>query len=361
MDIIEKVYINSDDFFSDLQIAIQKAQTSIYIETYIFDLDRLGRHILDLLIEAAQRNVRVYLMIDGIGSSHWSYKEAQFYRNQGLQIKFFHPLLWQRKSFSFISFLSFKKIWLSLSKLNHRNHRKIAIFDQSRLFICSMNISSRHLHQDSGHKAWRDTGVYIEGAQALVFQNNFWQTWINANKIIGRQWFYEKKQKKKSYNEILHLLKSAKKQIWITNPYFVPHYKLLKVLLKAARSGVDVRILIPQKSDILGLKFVMEGFYSQFLKNGCLLYEYQPAILHAKVLIIDDWVSVGSSNLDNRSLFYNLEADIVLKNQNNIEIAKQQFLKDLIVSKQIHAAIWKKRNFIVRIIHRFFLIFRDIV
>ena len=165
---------------------------------------------------------------------------------------------------------------------------------------------------------------------------------------------------RKQSKELILQISKTKKQLWITNPYFVPNYLLSRAILKVAKKGCDVKILVPNRSDIIGMKFVIEGFYTALLKAGCEIYEYKPSILHAKVLIIDDWARVGSTNLDNRSIIYNLEADIEIQKQENIDLLKQHFVSDLKVSHQITLKDWNLRPWYQHVLQKIFLIFRGV-
>jgi len=355
----EQIYIDGDQFFEKMHEAIRAAQNTIYLETYIFDQDNLGLKTLKVLAEAAARGVKVHLLIDGVGSSHWTFHDAQMYRAQGIELKFFHPLAWQRHPSAILMSLTLQRILTGFYKLNHRNHRKICIVDEKILFICSMNVSDRHLKSISGELAWRDTGVQVtDEAVVREYLETCREAWEYPQQFFGRRWVVARRQKKKAHRKILNLIHSAKQQIWITNPYFVPDFQLFRGLAKAARSGLDVKILVPMHSDIFGLKFAMQGFYTALLKKGCQIFEYRPSILHAKILIVDNWASVGSTNLDYRSIFYNLEADLILAEPKNIQLVKDQFVQDLKVSNPIILHEWNQRSWYKKILQRFFLFFR---
>lgn len=356
----EKVFINADEFFNQMHEGISGAKKTVYLETYIFEQDQLGYRTLAVLAAAAQRGLKVQLLIDGVGSAQWTYSHAEVYRKQGIDLQFFHPLAWQKHPSKILQSLTLQKIVTGFSKANHRNHRKICIIDDQILFICSMNISDRHLKSVNGDKAWRDTGVRVEGSSIQTYVISCLETWKYPHQFFGLRWIQVRQQKKKSHQEILRLMHFASKQIWITNPYFVPDFKLLKVLFKAARAGIEVKILVPMHSDILGLKFAMQGFYGALLKRGCQIFEYTPSILHAKILIVDNWASVGSTNLDYRSIFYNLEADIAIAKIENVDLLKQQFIDDLKNSKQVTLQEWNQRPWYRRLLQRFFLFFRGV-
>lgn len=357
---VEKVFFDGDDYFKEMHEAIQSAKKSVYIETYIFDQDQLGNRTLDLLAKTAQKGLKVQLLLDGVGSTGWTFGEAEFYRKKGIDLQFFHPLVWQRHPSNVLRSLTLARIITGFSKLNHRNHRKICIIDEEILFICSMNISDRHLKSVYGEKAWHDAGVRTEGDGVKFHLQSCNETWKFSHQFFGKRWLKARVEKKKAREKILKLIYSATEKIWITNPYFVPDLRLLKALYKVARSGIDVKLLVPLHSDILGLKFAMQSFYTALLKRSCQIFEYTPSILHAKILIVDNWASIGSTNLDYRSTFYNLEADIVLSQPENVEIVKQQFLEDLKVSKQVNLKEWIKGPWYNRVLQRFFLFFRGV-
>lgn len=357
---LENVYIDGDEYFAQMHKAMREAEKSIYLETYIFDQDQLGYTTLAALSAAALKGVEVQILIDGVGSSHWTFNDAEIYRRQGIQLKFFHPLAWQRRPSNILKSLTLQRILTGFSKINHRNHRKVCVIDEKLLFICSMNISDRHLKSVTHELAWRDTGVILSDDAVKPYLESCREAWYYPQHFFGRRWALVRRRKKKSHKDILRLISFSSKQVWITNPYFVPDFRLMKALVKAARSGVEVKILVPMHSDIIGLKFAMQGFYGPLLKEGCQIYEYRPSILHAKILIVDDWASVGSTNLDYRSIFYNLEADTALRKPENVQQLKQQFMEDLTKSNQITLDVWNNRPWYRRVLQRFFLIFRGV-
>lgn len=355
----EVIYNNGDDFFTELLACISNAQSTIQFETYIFDQDYLGNRILQALAIAVQRGVRVQLLLDGVGSSSWSFADAVRWRSQGIELKFFHALPWQRRRLRIFQLLSFKKLTLGLFKLKHRNHRKTCIIDNAVTFIGSMNVSVRHLPSVFGAQAWRDTAakiIFDEAAQR--YSHSFEQAWNFSQAHYGQRWLRISQQKKWSHQKIIRHVRNSQQRVWITNPYFIPDFKLTRTLCSVARRGVDVKLLLPSRSDVFGVKFAMEGLYTLLLAFGIEIYEYAPSILHAKILIIDEWVSMGSSNLDPRSIFYNLEIDATLHNPSSVLQLQNQFVQDLQMSKRIRFADWNKRSWLSRSLEKFFLFFR---
>ena len=358
MALAETIYNNGDSYFEALLFAIEQAKTTIQLETYIFDQDVLGIKVLEALVSAATRKVRVQLLLDGVGSSIWTFKDAEKWRQQGIELKFFHALPWQkRRSFLFQS-LSFKKLALGFFKLKHRNHRKTCTIDDTITFIGSLNVSARHLPSAYGLQAWRDTGARLQGCDMQRYIDSFAEAWNFSQQHYGHRWLKVSLQKRQLHQKIIRTISAAQKRIWITNPYFVPDLKLTLALCAVADRQIEVKILLPSRSDMIGIKFAMEGFYTLLLSFGIEIYEYTPSILHAKVIIVDDWVSMGSSNLDPQSIFYNLEIDAHLTEPESIKTIETQFLKDLEISKRIQFAAWNERSWFNKILEKFFLYFR---
>ncbi len=354
----EVIFNNGDEFFNQLKKSISEAKQFIHLETYIFDQDPSGHEILSLLAAAAERGARVQLLLDGVGSASWTFADAQSWRERGIELKFFHALPWQRHPSVIWKLLTIKKLLIGCFKLNRRNHRKICLVDDDTVLISSMNISDRHLPSRVGSQAWRDISVFIQGLDTEHYRLAARDAWNFSQHHHGKRWQKMSQQKKIEYDNLLTQIKSAKEKIWITNPYFVPDFRLTQSLCSAARAGIDVKILLPSQSDIFGLKFAMESYYNSLLTFGVKIFEYEATTLHAKILIIDKWVSIGSFNLDYRSIFYNLETSAILKFEANIEAMQSQFVTDIKTSKKIKINFWKSRSWIHRQLEDFFLLFR---
>jgi cardiolipin synthase len=182
----EEIYHDGDHFFSDLCHAIDSAQKTIQLETYIFDHDSLGRRILNHLNRATRKGVKVSLLLDGFGCSHWSYLDLVAAGRKGLEARFYHPLPWQSPSHYFWRFLSWRRLLLGLWKLNRRNHRKSCLIDGEIAFLGGMNISERHLKSESGNEAWRDTSLRIKGHLITELEQAFNYAWTYSRRASFR-------------------------------------------------------------------------------------------------------------------------------------------------------------------------------
>jgi len=315
----------------------------------------LGKRVIEALSAAARRGVLVRVMVDGAGTPWWSTQFARALEKAGATTKVFHPFPWQLWNWSRSRIkASILTNWIHLLfKINSRDHRKVCLIDGKIAYVGSMNISKCHLSLAMGGDNWRDTGLRLEGTDLTDLYRAFDSAWdhlpitervreafrqVRRNPTIRSN--HSRHRRRILYKNLLRKMSICRHHIWITNAYFVPDNFLLKRLLEAARSGVDVRILLPRKSDVTIMPWASTAFYFNLLKAGVRIFEYLPGILHAKILLLDDWALIGSSNLNHRSLLHDLEVDILLSDPQSIQALEQQFLVDLQNSREISLARW---------------------
>lgn len=352
----ERIFSNGSDYFQALLTDIEKATQSIHLEAFIFNRDVLGKRVADTLIHAAKRGVSVRVLVDGAGSPFWSATFARPLEKAGAQTKVFHPFPWQLWNWSRsavkIPFL-LKGIYLFF-KANLRNHRKVCLIDNKIAYVSSVNLTKCHLSSAEGGKNWRDTSVRLIGADLSELQKAFEIAWTHRSiKERLRDAFqqirkdprvrlnYTRHRRRILRKNLLRRMRLCQRRIWITNAYFVPDNALLRRLKDAAKNGIDVRIVLPKKSDVRMMPWATSTFYYSLLKTGVKIYEYLPSMLHAKSLILDDWSLIGSSNLNHRSLLHDLEADITIFTDSAKKTLEQLFLKDLSQSRELRLSNWK--------------------
>ena len=376
LNIQEKLFFNGQTYFDSLLNDIDNAKQSIDIEAYIFDLDKLGKTIIASLEAAAKRDVKVRVLVDGAGTPQWGGNLIKNLEQNGAQTRIFHPFPWRlwQWSRSYVSVPALLKSIYLLLKINSRNHRKVCIIDKTIVYIGSFNICQNHLDKSLTDKGWRDTGVRLENANIVDLYQAFEAAWnhipiqerikyffrhIYTNPIIRLN--NTRHRRRILYKDLLTRIKKAKTRIWITNAYFVPDNFLLKKIKDAARSGVDVRILLPNKSDVAFMPWASKAFYENLLKTGIRIFEYQPSMLHAKTLVLDDWMLIGSSNLNHRSLMHDLEVDVNIR-QNESKVAlEKQFALDLTEANEILLNTWQKPPLHHRIIGRLVLYLKYLI
>jgi cardiolipin synthase A/B len=365
-DIKETVFSDGSQYFTSLLQDIAAALTSIDLETYIFDLDSIGLRVVDQLLAAARRGVRVRLMLDGAGSSGWNSSTTEQLKQAGAQVRIFRPLPWNIRQWDWTLPQPSWLVQLQhlLASISRRNHRKICLIDGRLAWVGSFNISKYHLPKAQGGQGWRDTAVRLEGFNLDELQHAFDSAWFDDPAKVSRRIFSISNfrlnhiRRRILRRDLLTRISRCQSRIWITNAYFMPDAFFLSHLKKAARRGIDVRILLPGASDIFFMPWASALYYQPLLKAQVRIFEYTGSMLHAKIMILDDWMTVGSSNLDYRSFFQNLEVDIVLTLTSSRTTIQEQFLDDINHSQEIFLKDLPYRPWWKRLIGRLLLYVR---
>ncbi|WP_081111030.1 phosphatidylserine/phosphatidylglycerophosphate/cardiolipin synthase family protein [Bdellovibrio bacteriovorus] len=363
-----RIFHSGDEYYQSLLEDIRKAQRSITIESYIFALDKLTMPIIEELGKARARGCSVKIVVDGFGSYYYIPQLDRLCSQHGIEFRAFHPfpypLLWARSLFAKYSLNGS----FLMKHMNRRNHRKISIIDEKRAYLGSFNFVQDHCASIVGSRAWRDTGAWVEGDAikylVLAFQISYLRTYIKGLiNWVGR-WRvrvepHEKilrlnttqRTRRRLYRDLLHRIASANKRLYITTAYFLPKRSLLRALLKAARRGVDVKILIPGKSDVPVVKWAAFYIVKFLLQKRIPIYEYQKTILHAKTMILDDEAFIGSFNLNHRSLLHDLEVEVVLNDAESLHNMTQQWTTDLANAKLVSEKDLAARSWFARMIY----------
>jgi cardiolipin synthase len=366
----EHVFSRGMDYFNAMLSDIQQACATIDLETYIFANDVIGDKFVESLIAAANRGVRVRIIVDGFGSPTWQSKYKNKLEINGVHSKIYHPLPWRPRQLS--SATSTKQgisKWIYLLfNFNKRDHRKFMLVDDKIAYVGSFNISRSHIAKAIGGRGWRDLGVKVTGADTEELKNAFDYCYYHRPikerireiflKIKNKSPFrlnYSIQRRRILYKDFIKKINRAKEKIWLTNAYFVPQNRLIRQLRAAAERGVDVKILLPNKSDVFIMPWASHAFYNKLLNGGVTIYEFLPEVLHAKAVIIDNWCQVGSSNLNHRSLLHDLEVDVVLHTKSAKDKLMDLFKNDIRHARQITKAKWTKRPFYQRFLGRIVL------
>ncbi len=372
----EILFFSGNEYFAALIRDIDASQESVDLEAYIFSFDSLGRRVIDALERAVFRGVKVRVLVDGAGSSEWGGSLVTRLEKDGAQTRIFHPFPWRlwQWSRSKVGLPSLAKAIYLLLKINSRNHRKTCIIDGKIFYVGSFNISQNHLAKDKRGQGWRDSGVRLENIDLKDIEEAFESAWssrpiqerirqffrhIRTNPIIrlNNSWH----RRRILYKNLLNRIRDCNERIWITNAYFVPDNFLLRRLIDAARRGVDVRILLPGESDVAFMPWASKAFYEKLLISGVRIFEYLPAMLHAKTLILDDWMIIGSSNLNHRSLLHDLEVDVNLRFNSSKKSLAEQFLLDLNYSREIKLKDWQRRSWHQKIVGNLILYLKYLI
>ena len=343
-----EVLTNGPTFYPAELNAIRSAQHSVNLEAYIFQRSEIGKLYLDALTERARAGVRVNVVLDAFGSA-------------GIGKRYFSSLLEAGGKVAFYN----SPTWYRLLQLDNRTHRELLIVDGRMGFIGGAGIADQWFKGVGKHPVWRDTMLRVEGGAVPNLQATFAENWLAATGelLAGNAWFPEISCPDPTAALVINstptiggstrarvlfqmLVASAKQSISITTPYFLPDKSLARELCRAVEERhVKVRILVPgRKSDHLLTRSTSRGAYGPLLKSGAEVYEYQPAMIHAKVLIVDNlWTVVGSTNFDNRSFGLNDEVNLAVRDAILAERMESDFAHDLLESRAVTLDEWRHR------------------
>lgn len=339
------------DKFEALIKDLKAAKHSINIQYYIIEDDEAGNTVADILIEKATAGIPVRVIYDSVGSLSTSKNFFKRLKLGGVQVAPFFKV-----NFPFLG-----------TQINWRNHRKIVVIDDTVGYIGGMNIANRYAKGHTGKRTWRDTHLRITGPIVAALQYSFAIDWhFTGGELIAppestldhtlfrrcsicnvgaqlltagptNQWSNVAMAFQKA-------IANAKKRVFIQTPYFLPDEGILKTLQAAALSLVDVRIMIPERSDSILLTYASASYIAECIKAGIKFYTYQPGMLHCKTLLVDDeLVSVGSTNFDFRSFDFNFEANIFLFSRDANEAALHIFEEDAKQCRRILPTEWRHR------------------
>lgn len=342
------VFTNGKEKFEVLIKDLLSAENYIHLQYYIIEDDEIGRKIREILIAKAQSGVKVKVIYDHIGCIHVRNRFFNEMKAVGIEV---YP-------FFKVTFTPFA------SRINWRNHRKVCIIDGKIGYIGGMNIADRYI-QGVKYGVWRDTHIRITGPAISALQYSFAVDWTFMGLPLLEEDVYSTSSKGRpgigmqmvtcgptsqwpNIAFIFHkALANAKKRIYIQTPYFLPTENLLKTLQSAALSKVDVRIMIPRRSDSNIMRFASFSYIDECLKAGIKIYLYEAGMLHSKTMVVDDeFSSVGSTNFDFRSFEHNFEGNMFMYSHKMNEQMRNIFHDDMTLCSRINKTTWRKRPFI---------------
>ena len=316
---------------------LEKAEKHIHMLFYIFEDDEFGRSIRDILMRKARQGVEVRFIYDCVGC--WKVKKDFFddMRSAGVYVE------------------SFMKVYFPLfsKKVNYRNHRKLVIIDGKTGFIGGCNVANRYI-TGGIWGFWRDTVLLVRGMAVQGLQFAFLVDWYFANHslVSGKEYFPQQEKGNAGWMQvvtsnpvgevrtlmsgIIKMLSSARSYVYLQTPYFMPSESFMLALKSAALSGIDVRLMIPEKCDNRIAGYASMSYLGDLLKVGVKVYLYKSGFIHSKSVVCDDYISsVGSLNLDYRSFYYNFEVSAFVYDKVVAQDLKNYFLDDVKHCKQL--------------------------
>jgi cardiolipin synthase len=352
---------NGDEIFPSMLAAIRGARETITFETYIYWSGDIGKEFSDALRERAQAGVKVHVLLDWVGCGKLEAKYLDEMKAAGVEVEQYHPLR-----------------WYNIQRMNNRTHRKLLVVDGRIGFTGGVGIADQWNGHAQSKDHWRDSHYRIEGPAVAQMQAAFTDNWIKtrAEVFTGSNYFPELKPVGGSLAQVfksspgegsesvrlMYLLSiaSAKKTIRLQAAYFVPDDLAIATLVAARQRGVKIEIIVPGPDmDAKIVQRASRSLWRALLDAGVEIYEYQPTMYHCKVLIVDDvWVSVGSTNFDDRSFRLNDEANLNIHDAAFAAAQVLVFEADKAQSRLMTRAEFKNRSALGKILDKMAALFR---
>ena len=354
---------SGEETFPAMLRAIHRARSRIELEMYILRADHVGQEFQKALVDRARAGVEIRVLYDALGSfglPDWYIGEM---RAAGIEVIEYAPLV----------------PWRPRWGLNNRDHQKILIVDREIAFTGGINIGDEYSPVEWGGGGWFDLNAEVDGPAVHDLGSYFLKTWIRAGgrpfeppelpprrpksaehrvavQVISNVGMRSRSHMRHAY---VHAIRRAEHGIDIMNAYFIPDRGLRRAFARAVRRGVRVRVIVPGVSDVPPVRWASHYLYAGLMRSGVRIYERPDRMMHAKAGVIDGmWSTVGSYNLDKRSLFHNLEVGLILYDRAFGEQMAQIFEAELAHCREVVPAEWEKRGLAARILERFFFALR---
>lgn len=346
------IFNSGPELFHDLLQSLKNAANYIHMEYYIIRNDSLGKELVEILSQRAAAGVEVKFLYDGMGCLRLPRNFFQPLVDAGGQVACFFP--------PFLPYINLR--------INYRNHRKISIIDGKKAYVGGFNIGNEYLGLSRRFGYWRDTHLSIEGDAIDSLEVRFLLDWRHASgqKGIDREKYTISREAGGTSpvqivpsgpdsrwaairNGYLKIVNQAKKKVYIQTPYFIPDESILQALKIAALSGVDVRLVIPDKADHPFVHWASLSFAGELLEAGAKCYAYNKGFIHSKMIVSDGFAcSVGTANMDIRSFELNFEVNAFIYDERVGQELEQAFIEDLLDCSEIELNNYKKRSLSIR-------------
>jgi cardiolipin synthase len=342
-----QILLNGAEIFPAVVAAIRAARTSITYAQYFFEEGPVCEDVIEALAERCRAGVPAHILLDGVGTLNMPPRYTDTLRQAGCHVKRFRPV----------------RPW-ALRRANNRNHRRILVVDGRVGFTGGSGVSRKWMGDGRTADHWRDTDVRVEGPAVEWMQAAFLENWMEAaGEALGGDAYFPRRQPARGaipvqvvrsspeggsyavYSTLLIALNAARESIRITNPYFLLDDAMAGAVLDRVRRGVTVEVLVPGTIDHAFVRQASRATWGPLLKAGVRIHEYQPALLHAKTMVIDGrWATVGSTNLDPRSFALSQEMNVILYDRAVAKRLEAVFAADLAHATPIDYATWRKRG-----------------
>ena len=356
-----KILVDGINFLPPMLDAIQSARHSVFLEMYLVESGSVINRFISAIQKAAYNSVKVYILFDDYGAIGLKDQDRKRLQHKNIHLAYYNKL----KSHSTLYNL-YRIILRKQAHGLHRNHRKLLLIDNTLAFVGGIGLTDEFDPPHHPENQWRETVVSIKGPVISDWQQLFASTWnacsqqelpileYTPNQPAGKQLARISVYDYQKGGDLLHSLTKqinhAQQLVWFSTAYFVPSWRIRRALKRAARSGADVRLLLPGSiTDHPAVRYASHRFYGRLLRNGVRIFEYQPRFFHAKCVLCDDWVSIGSSNFDRWNLRWNLEANQEIKDEVLAAQIKNVFIEDFSNSLEFTYEEWQKRKWHLRL------------
>jgi len=336
--------VDGHQFYPAMLNGIASAKKYILMEMYLFESGKVADQFISAFTEAAQRGVGVQLLVDAYGGLGLSKNDRLRLIHSGVQLIFYNPLM-------------FRKLKRNL----FRTHRKYLVVDGVKAFVGGAGITDCF----QGKDAWRETVIEVQGSVVLdwqiLFTRNF-KKWSDsvvpdlveqakvAKGVLARLAYTSGGTRLEIKKVLLNRMNNSHDSIWLASAYFIPTRKIRKALRQAALNGKDVRLLLPGRvTDHPAVRYASRRYYARLLRFGVRIFEYQGRFTHTKMVLVDDWFTIGSSNMDRWNFRWNLEANQEVEDQSVANNAREIMLADFKVCREIKYINWVNRSKMNRI------------
>lgn len=342
-----EILTDGAQFYPSMRDAMLGATVSINLEAYIFQPGRAADMLIDAMVSRARAGVEVRLVLDSIGSAGMRGKPVQRLRDAGCHVHFYQPLRWYR-----------------LHRVNNRTHRELLVIDGRTAFAGGAGVADWWYMPTDRRPAWRDTMARVEGPIVGALQGVFAENWLECGGEIltsPQEWpaleamgavegilVKSSPSDRATASRIVFqmLVDGAVTSIDISTPYLLPDRSMRQALVRAARRGVRVRVIVPGPlTDQRLVRLASRRMYGELLEGGVRIYEYRPAMMHVKALMVDStWAVVGTTNIDNRSFEHNDEVNLALREAGITNRLSRDFDSDLAASDEVTPETWHQRS-----------------
>lgn len=345
-----ELLIDGPQFFPRMLQAIVRAEQQVDLELYLVEAGACAEAMVQALVQAAERGVRVRCLFDDYGSLAFTLSLRQRLLAAGVELRWYNRLRWRR----------------GLRNL-YRDHRKLLLVDQAWAVVGGTGVTDQFWTPGEEASEWHEVMVQMQGPLVADWQMLFDRQWRSnlrrtawrppthfglphlprvpaSGPGLGRVAYADARQHRDILQSLVRALISGKRRIWLATPYFLPTWKVRRALRRAASLGIDVRLLLTgPRTDHPSVRYAGHRYYPRLLRAGVKIFEYQPCFLHLKMVVVDDWVSIGSCNFDHWNLRFNLEANVEAIDPQLTADVVASFERDFALSRQVDLDDWQAR------------------